>query len=59
MPRWFALVLCGAGATVDVWFDPGDPGQAVLERGVGRLHVYVIVAIGLAIAGAGLFALSR
>ncbi len=47
------------GAEVDVWFDPRDPGQAVLERGVGRLQVYAIVAIGLALVGAGLFALSR
>jgi hypothetical protein len=48
-----------AGREVDVWFDPRDPGQAVLVRGVPRAQTAVTVVVGLALVGVGLFALAR
>jgi len=47
------------GSDVEVWFDPGDPRQSVLVRGVSSLQVALAVALGLALLGAGLFALAR
>lgn len=48
-----------AGREVDVWFDPADPRQAVLVRGVPRSQVVIAVVIGVALVGLGLFALAR
>jgi hypothetical protein len=48
-----------AGREVDVWFDPRDPGQAVLVRGVPRAQTAATVVVGLALVGIGLFALAR
>ena len=40
------------GATVTVWYDPGNPKRAVLEPGTGRLPwVYLTVAAGIMVAG--------
>ena len=48
-----------SGAEVDVWFDPRDPRRSVLVRGAATAPLVAVVAIGLALAGAGLFALAR
>jgi hypothetical protein len=44
---------------VDVWFDPADPRRAVLVRGLPRGEVTVLVVLGTALAGVGLFFLAR
>jgi hypothetical protein len=48
-----------AGAEVDVWFDPRDPGRSVLEQGVPTSQIVVAVVLGLALVGLGTFALAR
>lgn len=48
-----------AGGEVDVWFHPGDPRRAVLERGGERGQVLAALAIGLALLGFGIFRLAR
>jgi uncharacterized protein DUF3592 len=48
-----------SGAEVDVWFDPSDPRRSVLVRGAATAPLVAALAIGLALAGAGLFALAR
>lgn len=55
--RWVARHP--AGSELDVWLDPGDPRRAVLVRGVSRAQVVAAVALGLALAGVGIFALAR
>jgi hypothetical protein len=47
------------GAEAPVWFDPADPRQAVLVREIPRGQVGVILAVGAALAAAGLYALAR
>jgi hypothetical protein len=48
-----------AGRDVDVWFDPRDPREAVLVRGVPRAQIAAAAVVGLALVGVGLFALAR
>jgi hypothetical protein len=48
-----------AGSDADVWFDPRDPRRSVLVRGVPRAQVVAAVVIGIALVGAGIFALAR
>jgi hypothetical protein len=48
-----------AGSEVEVWYDPADPRRAVLVRGVSSAQVGLGVILGLALVGAGLFALAR
>lgn len=48
-----------AGRDVDVWFDPGDPRQAVLVRGVPQTQVVAGVVIGIVLIGIGVFVLAR
>lgn len=51
------------GAEVTAYYDPGDPGSAVLEQGADRTGVYLLGGIGglftviglAALAGAGIF----
>jgi hypothetical protein len=44
---------------VDVWFDARDPRRSVLVRGAATAPIVAGVVIGLALVGAGLFALAR
>jgi hypothetical protein len=48
-----------AGAEVPVWFDPAEPGLAVLVPGTPRTQVVVLVVAGAALAAAGFVALAR
>lgn len=48
-----------SGAEVDVFFDPRDPRRSVLVRGVPPARVAILVAIGVALVGIGLFVLAR
>jgi hypothetical protein len=48
-----------AGREVEVWFDPADPRQAVLVRGVPRAQIVAAALVGIALVGVGLFALAR
>lgn len=48
-----------AGAEVDVWFDPADPRRSVLVQGVPPAQIAVAVVLGVALVGAGAFALAR
>lgn len=48
-----------AGSAVDVWYDPADPRRSVLERATPGVQVVGAVVLGLALVGAGLFALAR
>jgi hypothetical protein len=47
------------GGEVPVWFDPAEPGRAVLVPGVPRAQIASLVIAGLALAGIGLFSLVR
>lgn len=48
-----------AGRDVEVWFDPRDPREAVLVRGVPPAQIAATVVVGVALVGIGLFALAR
>jgi hypothetical protein len=48
-----------AGGEVDVWYDPADPGRAVLVRGPPRGELAAYLAVGIALVAAGLFVLAR
>lgn len=48
-----------AGSEVTVLVDPADPRQAVLVPEIPRGQVGGLVAVGLALVGAGLFVLAR
>jgi hypothetical protein len=43
------------GDTVDVYFDPDDPRQSVLERGVSSLFRIIVASSGLAALGAWVY----
>lgn len=47
-----------AGANMTVYYDPVDPGHAVLERGADRTGVYLFGGIGAGFAVIGLAALA-
>lgn len=48
-----------AGAVVPVWFDPRDPGQAVLVRDLPGRRPHVVLLAGAVLAAVGLFVLGR
>jgi hypothetical protein len=51
----FALRNYQAGGQVRVYYQPGSPGEAILEPGAISTNIYAAMATRLAITGFGLF----